>query len=34
LAAAVAALDEPLDAEIASRLDELTQEYRYGDHER
>jgi aryl-alcohol dehydrogenase (NADP+) len=34
LAAAVAALDEPLDAEIARRLDELTQEYRYGDHER
>ena len=34
LAAAVAALDEPLDAEIARRLDELTHEYRCGDHER
>ena len=34
LAASVAALDEPLDDELRRRLDELTHEYRYGDHDR
>lgn len=34
LAASVAALDEPLDASLRSRLDELTHEYRFGDHAR
>jgi aryl-alcohol dehydrogenase-like predicted oxidoreductase len=34
LAAAVAALDEPLPADLLRRLDELTVEYRSGDHQR
>jgi len=34
LAASVAALDAPLDAETKRRLDELTHEYRFGDHPR
>ena len=34
LAAAVAALDEPLDDRLRQRLDELTHEYRFGDHPR
>lgn len=34
LAASLAALDEPLDDDLKQRLDELTHEYRFGDHER
>jgi aryl-alcohol dehydrogenase (NADP+) len=34
LAASLAALDEPLDTELKGRLDRLTHEYRFGDHER
>jgi aryl-alcohol dehydrogenase-like predicted oxidoreductase len=34
LAAAVAALDEPLDDDTRKRLDALTHEYRFGDHPR
>ncbi len=34
LAASVAALDEPLDADLHERLDDLTREYRTGDHDR
>ncbi len=32
LAASLAALDEPLDAGLKQRLDDLTHEYRFGDH--
>lgn len=32
LAASVAALDAPLDAEVKAKLDALTHEYRFGDH--
>ncbi len=34
LAALVAALDAPLDADVKARLDALTHEYRFGDHDR
>jgi aryl-alcohol dehydrogenase (NADP+) len=34
LAASVAALDDPLDDDLRARLDELTYEYRFGDHAR
>lgn len=34
LAASVAALDTPLDDALRSRLDEITHEYRFGDHAR
>lgn len=34
LAAAVAAADEPLPADVKQRLDEITHEYRFGDHAR
>jgi aryl-alcohol dehydrogenase-like predicted oxidoreductase len=34
LAACVAALDEPLDAALEQRLDDLTHQYRFGDHPR
>jgi len=34
LAASVAALDEPLDDALKQQLDDLTHEYRFGDHER
>jgi aryl-alcohol dehydrogenase-like predicted oxidoreductase len=34
LAASVAALDETLDAALKKQLDDLTHEYRFGDHER
>jgi 1-deoxyxylulose-5-phosphate synthase len=34
LAAPIAALDEPLDADVKRQLDELTHEYRFGDNAR
>jgi aryl-alcohol dehydrogenase (NADP+) len=34
LAAAVAALDAPIDPDVKIRLDDLTHEYRFGDHAR
>ena len=34
LAASIAALDAPLDAELKQRLDAMTHEYRFGDHDR
>jgi aryl-alcohol dehydrogenase (NADP+) len=34
LEAAVAALDEPLGADVKAQLDELTHQYRFGDHQR
>lgn len=34
LAASLAALDEPLDPDVEDRLDALTHEYRFGDHDR
>lgn len=34
LAASLAALDAPLDEDLRARLDEITHEYRFGDHER
>lgn len=34
LAASVAALDAPIDPDVKRRLDELTHEYRFGDHDR
>jgi 1-deoxyxylulose-5-phosphate synthase len=34
LAAAVAALDAPLDADVKQRLDDVTHEYRFGDNRR
>ena len=34
LAASVAAVDEPLDADVTARLDEITAVYRQGDHDR
>lgn len=34
LAASIAALDEPLDDDLRRRLDDLTHEYRFGDHVR
>jgi aryl-alcohol dehydrogenase (NADP+) len=34
LAASVAALDAPIDRDVKQRLDELTHEYRFGDHPR
>ena len=34
LAASVAALDEPLDPALKQKLDDLTHEYRFGDHDR
>lgn len=34
LAASLAALDEPMDPDLRARLDELTHEYRFGDHAR
>jgi aryl-alcohol dehydrogenase (NADP+) len=34
LAASIAALDSPLDPELRARLDELTDEYRFGDNAR
>jgi aryl-alcohol dehydrogenase (NADP+) len=34
LAASVAAVDTPLDPDVKTRLDEITAEYRQGDHDR
>jgi aryl-alcohol dehydrogenase-like predicted oxidoreductase len=34
LAPSIAALDAPLDDDLRRRLDELTHEYRFGDHAR
>jgi aryl-alcohol dehydrogenase-like predicted oxidoreductase len=34
LAASLAAADSPIDPDVKTRLDELTAEYRQGDHER
>ena len=34
LAASIAALEAPLDAQLKQRLDDLTHEYRFGDHDR
>lgn len=34
LAASIAALDEPLDQVLKQKLDDLTHEYRFGDHDR